>query len=52
MNSLNTQSSVEPFPRPDHRAKKHGRPKPKAWHRRVVRRQCELAIARELGVMW
>ena len=45
-----TAQSATPFPRPDHKAKKHGRPKPKAHYRRVVRRQCELAIAAELGV--
>lgn len=41
--TMATQCSVEPFPRPDHKAKKHGRPKPKAWYRRAVRRQCELS---------
>lgn len=46
-----TQQSAEPFPRPDHRAKKHGKPKPKVHYRRVVRQQCELAVARELGVV-
>lgn len=36
---MNTQQSATPFQRPDHKAKKHGRPKPKAWQRRVTRRQ-------------
>lgn len=49
--TLPTQSSVEPFQRPDHKAKRHGRPKPKAWYRRAVRRQCMAAVARELGVV-
>lgn len=47
---MNTQASVTPFPRPDHKAKRHGRPKPKAHYRRVVRRQCELAVGQALGV--
>lgn len=45
---MNTQQSATPFQRPDHKAKRHGRPKPKAWQRRVSRRQRELAVA--LGV--
>lgn len=44
-----TQTNVEPFQRVDYKAKKHGRPKPKAHYRRAVRRQCEVAVARELG---
>lgn len=46
-----SQSSVEPFPRPDHKAKRHGRPKPKAHYRRAVRRLCGVAVARELGFL-
>lgn len=47
---MSIQQSAEPFPRPDHKAKKHGRPKPKAHYRKVVRRQCEIAIGLALGV--
>lgn len=45
---MNYQASAEPFQRPDHKAKRHGRPKPKAWQRRLTRRQRELTLA--LGV--
>jgi len=42
------QASATPFQRPDHKAKRHGRPKPKAWQRRVTRRQEVVALV--LGV--
>jgi len=44
-------ASAEPMYRPDHKAKKHGRPKPKAHYRRVVRRKLEAAVAEALGVV-
>ncbi|HWJ89049.1 MAG TPA: hypothetical protein VNS12_13355 [Pelagibacterium sp.] len=37
-------SSVEPMCRPDHKAKKHGRPKPKKWARRADRRAAMLEL--------
>lgn len=43
---MNTAMSVQPFPRADHKAKRHGRPKPKVHYRRAVRHS-ELAIVRE-----
>lgn len=37
-------SSAEPMCRPDYRAKKHGRPKPKKWARRDDRRAAMLEL--------
>ena len=45
---MNTQQSATPFPRADHKAKKHG--KPTKWRRGLVRQACYEAIARELEV--
>lgn len=45
---MNTQESATPFPRPDHKAKRH--PKPTTHYRKVVRRQCEIAIGLALGL--
>lgn len=40
-------SSAEPMCRPDHKAKKHGRPKPKRHVRRADRRAAVLALVGE-----
>lgn len=48
MATTNRESSATPLRRPDHKAKPH--PRPKAWNRKVVRQQCEAAIAAALGV--
>lgn len=45
-----SQCNATPFMRPDHKSKKHGRPKPAKFGRRTERRQSELAIGQMMGV--